>query len=96
MDEAYLIVSNLGTALLSGGLVQLLNIRSIKRVKSAEADIKEIESLRDIIETNRDEINRLVKRNTDLEQKYVELQREFIAMCEDITKLRAELDGRKK
>lgn len=89
------IISTVATALLSGGLVQLLNLRSMKRIKKSEADLKgieanhnEIENLRNIIDSQQKEIERLVERNGDLEKKYVALQHDFLTLSEEIRKKR--------
>ena len=67
-----------------GNAVQWLYTRSLKRIKSAEADIKEIEGLRQIIDINRAEIERLVNRQLDLEKKYDDLRREYDQLLERI------------
>lgn len=71
-----------------GNAVQWLYTRSLKRIKSAEADIKEIEGLRLIIDQNSKEIERLHRWNTEMETKYRSLQDEYTALAEELRKLK--------
>lgn len=64
-----------------GNAVQWLYTRSLKRMKAAEADMKEIESLRMIIELNRQEIDRMHERQLALEAKYERLEGEYDALA---------------
>ena len=73
-------------ATLFGGLniFQWITLRSYKRLKEAEADAKDIENLRLIIQTMQEQIDRLKERVEDAEQraqdnhdKYLALQEEF-------------------
>ena len=71
---------------LFGGLniFQWITLRSYKRVKAAEADEKDIENLRKIIDGMQSEIGRLRQRLDEAEKRayensnrYYDLQREF-------------------
>ena len=82
-----IVLPTLAAVSTGGNALQFLYARSLKRAKAAEADIKEIESLRMIIELNRQEIERMHARQLELEAKYTRLQHEYTALAEKIRRL---------
>lgn len=77
---------------LFGGLniFQWFTLRSYKRLKSAEADSKEIDSLSKIIERNQAEIGRLSQRLNDADQRALEQDRRYGELSNKYDKLREE------
>ena len=82
---------------LFGGLniFQWITLRSYKRVKAAEADKAEIDSLRSIIETNQAEIGRLSQRLILAEQRDTENRNKYDALVEKYDALRNEFNDYK-
>ena len=73
MDTATIINWALGiVATLFGGLniFQWITIKSYKRVKEAEADRMEIENLRLVMQSMKEEIDRLHKQYNDLQTEF--------------------------
>lgn len=67
----------IATLLAGGNIFQWLTLRSYKRMKVAEADKAEIDTLRTIIESNQAEIGRLSQRLLLAEQREVEMRNKY-------------------
>lgn len=63
----------------------------IRRQKKAEADLKEIESLKQIIEQNQNEIGRLNDRITSLETRNSELQERNSKLQDEIYEIKQKM-----
>ena len=81
-------------ATLFGGLniFQWLTLRSYKRVKAAEADKAEIDTLRTIIESNQAEIGRLSQRLLLAEQREVEMRNKYDELYQRFDSIRDEFE----
>ena len=85
MDQVLTWILGILTTLFGGlNIFQWITLRSYKRIKAAEADKLEIENLRLVIQTMKEEIARLQERVEKAEQRaqdnydnYTELQQEF-------------------
>lgn len=96
MDWTTLILSVLSTVLGGTSIAQFMHLKSIKRTKEAEADIKENESLLQIIRGNTEEIKRLQERLDTAEAKNDNLQKELDDQREKYRKLENELNQVRK
>ena len=83
-------VFGIATALLGGlNIFQWITLKSYKRVKEAEADSKDIENLRLIIQTMQEQIDRLKERVEDAEQRAQDNHDRYIALQDEFDKYKA-------
>ena len=85
MSTAEIILAILTLLLGGGNILQLLQIRALKRKSNAEASQEEIRSLSMIIDKNREEITRLTT-------SYGELQEKYFKLAEEVQDLRARVN----
>lgn len=89
MSTAEIILSIVTLLLGGGNILQLLQIRALKRKSNAEASQEEIRSLSMIIDKNREEITRLTN-------SYGELQEKYFRLAEEVQDLRARVNKQHK
>ena len=83
---------------LLGGLniFQWITLKSYKRVKAAEADSKEIQSLSEIIKQNQAEIGRLSQRLTDADNRATMLENKYNSLFDKYDRIRDEFETYKQ